>query len=204
MPWGLGCGRGVGAQHGEDVARATGQHLLGNAHTQCIGLGQRGRCGFAIGGKFAGAVLRGNESAQAQRAGIRPLREGGQRHLARAAEDARDSTFSSHGQRSWFIVQRRETGLHIGAIGADFDAECALPRGRQRFFRRDCAANALGLPQAFEPGSGQDDGGVVTTVKLAQARIEVTAQRLNDQMREARSQRSLTAQAGRAHHGAGR
>ena len=101
-------------------------------------------------------------------------------------------------------MQRRKRGLHVGTIGANLDAQRALPGGRQRFFRCDGRTDALGQPQALEPGGSQDDGGVVTTVELAQARVQIATQRLNDQMRETRPQRCLATQAGGAHHSAGR
>jgi hypothetical protein len=56
--------------------------------------------------------------------------------------------------------------------------------------------------QALQAGSRQHDGVVLAFVKLAQAGVEVAAQRLNAQIRTRRAQQGHTAQAGGADHGA--
>jgi hypothetical protein len=104
------------------------------------------------------------------------------------------------------VVQRRQDRHQVDAVVAfgDFDRHRALPGGRQADVRLQHRADALRQAEALEAGGGQDDGRVVAAIELAQAGIEVAAQRLDDQVRVARRDQRLAAQAAGADDGAGR
>ena len=87
---------------------------------------------------------------------------------------------------------------HVVAVVADLDAERALARRRQADGRIEQAADAPAQAQAFQARGGQHDGVVVAAIELAEPGVEVAAQRLDRQLRMARADLRLAAQAGRA------
>ncbi len=86
----------------------------------------------------------------------------------------------------------------------NFDAERALPGSRQALRGIQHGADARAQSQALQPGRSQDDGGIVATIELGQARIQIAAQGLDPQLRVARAQHRLATQAGGAYHAARR
>ena len=114
---------------------------------------------------------------------------------------------AAHRLRGGRVVQRRQHGAQVDAVaaaGQDLDRHRALPGGRQAVLGFEQRADALRQAEALQAGGGQDDGRVLAAIELAQAGIEVAAQRLDDQLRIARRDQRLAAQAAGADHGAGR
>ena len=87
-------------------------------------------------------------------------------------------------------------------VGAGFDSERALAGSGQHLRRVETAGNALGQAQAHQPRSGEHDGVVLAFIQLAQACVEVAAQRLDHQVGAQRRNLDHAAQARRAHRGA--
>ncbi len=102
------------------------------------------------------------------------------------------------------MVERREPGGDIGAVGQCLDAERALPRRRQRLLGRDGGADARGQPEACQSRGSQDDGVVFAAVELAQARVEIAAQAGDGKVRILRMDLGLAPQARGADDCAGR
>jgi hypothetical protein len=125
----------------------------------------------------------------------------GQRHLAAAAKYFDTLRSAVTACAVGFVVQRRQHRHQVEAVvrSAISIAIAPWPGGRQAVpapAARGCARQA----QALEAGGGQDDGGVIATVQLAQTGIEIAAQRLDHQMRVARRDQRLAAQAAGADH----
>ncbi|OIQ71739.1 hypothetical protein GALL_466420 [mine drainage metagenome] len=102
------------------------------------------------------------------------------------------------------MAQRRQRRGDVGALGADLDAQRGLADRRQQLVDVDRRADALGQPQALEPGGGQHDAVVVAGVELAQPGVEIAAQRRDAQIGPQRADLHFTAQARGADHGSGR
>ena len=94
--------------------------------------------------------------------------------------------------------QRAQRGQQVGAVSAHFNAQGALPGSGQHLGGLKRLADACGQPQPFQARRRQHDGRVLTFVELAQARVQIAAQRFNLQIRPQRLQQHQTAQARRA------
>ena len=101
-------------------------------------------------------------------------------------------------------MQRRQQRDQVDAADAvgNLDRQRALPRRRQTAVGIEQRADAVFQPQPLQAGGGQDDGGVFAAIELAEARVEVAAQRLDHQSRIARGDQRLAAQAAGADDGA--
>ena len=126
---------------------------------------------------------------------------GGQRHRAAAAHGAAHRALGRDGQPGGLVRQRRQR-LAAGRRGPRAPRCPARPGPRP-------AASASGSnswrmrcvqAQPLEAGGRQHDGVVLAFVELAQARVEVAAQRLDAQVGPQRAQQHHAAQAGGADH----
>ena len=140
--------------------------------------------------------------------GDAPARKRSQRHGAASTHGAADGALGSHTQPGGHVGQGCQCGHHVGAIAAHLNAQCALPCGWQHGVGLKNLANALRQAQALQARSRQHNGLVLTLVQLAQARVQIAAQRLNAHIGAPQSGQGLTqqhqaAQAGGAHHGIG-
>jgi hypothetical protein len=70
-----------------------------------------------------------------------------------------------------------ERGAHLAgwAIGAGFDGKGALSHGGAHGFGRENLGDAICPTEAAQSGRGEDDGGVLAFIELAEARIDVAA-----------------------------
>ncbi|EWS54435.1 hypothetical protein X551_02751 [Methylibium sp. T29] len=131
-----------------------------------------------------------------------------QRHAAAAAQCTRDRALRMHRQPARLVRQRPQGGpqrrMALGRIGPQLDAERPLARGGDHRVGLEHAADALGQTQALQADSSQHDGVVLAFVELAQAGVEVAAQRLDAQVGPAGAQLAQPPQARGADHRAGR
>src|SRR5450830_1336787 len=102
------------------------------------------------------------------------------------------------------MIEWCQHALQIAAIGRYLKCQCTLPWRWQAVFRFDQGADAMLQTQPVEACGSQNDGGVFTTIELAQTRIKVAAQGFDHQLRITRRNQRLTAQAAGADHSAGR
>lgn len=173
------------------------------------GAAERERIGDAhdgpalLGGQHALAVGRRHAARQVQLARA-PHRMRGERHLAAAAERARHHPLGLDRERGLRVVQRCEPRGDVVAVRSDFDAERALARGGRARVDVEQRADPRFEAEALQAGGRQDDRRVIAAIELRQARVEAGAQRQHVQVRVARAQHRLAAQARRADHGAGR
>ncbi len=89
--------------------------------------------------------------------------------------------------------------MQLGLAAADLQAQRALPGRRNHLVDRKARANAVAQAQAHQAGRGQHDRVVAAFVELAQAGVEVAAQRRHAQVGTQRQQLRHPAQAGGAH-----
>ena len=106
----------------------------------------------------------------------------GQRHGAAAAHGPADRPFGRHAQPGVAVGQRRQQSTEVLAAAADFNAQGPLPGGRQHLFGVENVADAGRHLQPLEASGRQHDAGVLALVELAQAGVEVAAQRLDLQV----------------------
>ncbi len=181
-------------------ACTSGLQGLGHGQPQRIGLLQGGDAGalfHAHQGIFAFGIAPGGTQAQ-----LRAIQrgKGRQRHRAAATHATADCPLGSDTQPRGHIHQGLQSGVQIVALAADFNAQGALAGGRQHLLWLEDMANALLQAQALEARSGQYDGVVLPLVELAQARVQIAAQRHDLQIRAQVLQQHLAAQAGGTHH----
>src|SRR6476660_8829754 len=84
---------------------------------------------------------------------------------------------------------------HVRALGPALDAKRTLSRRRQAFFGRQDCSDALGKTQPLEPRCRQNDGRIISGVELIEPRLDITAQWVDREWRETRSNLAFTPQA---------
>ena len=117
-----------------------------------------------------------------------PRRVGSERHAAAATESTRHGTLGLHREPGGAMGQQRQLRAQRMRVAAHFDAERALPGARQHPLRLEARTNALRQTETHQPGGREHDGVVAAVVELAQACIEVAAQRLHIEVRPQRDQ----------------
>src|SRR5690606_36188390 len=120
----------------------------------------------------------------------------GNRYLAAAVEVAVRRALGAHPQGAVQIVHGLQQGVQFDVVAAAFNADGALPTGGQAQFRGNAAADALVEAQALEPGRGEDDGVVFTSIEFRQPGVDVAAPEADLQIRAPGHQLGLTAEAG--------
>jgi hypothetical protein len=83
-------------------------------------------------------------------------------------------------------------------VRADLEAQGALTGARQHLVDAEQAAHAGREAEALQAGGGQHDGVVAAFVELAQAGVEIAAQRFDAQVRAQAQQLRDAAQTGTA------
>lgn len=126
-----------------------------------------------------------------------------ERHLATAAKRARDHALSFDGGCGVVVMQRCEPCREVRAVGANLDAERALPAAAT-VVGIEQRADALAQTQTLQAGCGQNDRRVIAAIEFRQTRVQIAAQRPHFEVRITHAQHGLAAQAGGADHGAGR
>ena len=124
-----------------------------------------------------------------------PVRPGGQRHAAAAAQRTRHRALGMHRQPGRRVGQRFQRLAQRGRIGAHLQAQRALPGRRQHHVRIDHRADARVQAQPLQARGGQHDAVVLALVELAQPGVEVAPQRLHIQVRPDRLELHHPAQA---------
>ena len=114
---------------------------------------------------------------------------------ASARENARSAVVASVVSP---VGKRQQRGDDVGAIGAAFERERALPDGGQAVLRIEQRRDPLAEAQPLQTRGGEDDRVVLALVELAQPRVDVAAQRHDRQQRIALAQLRFAAQARRA------
>ncbi len=84
---------------------------------------------------------------------------------------------------------------------ANFDAESTLSGGRAHDFCSDDLLDQLCLTQPLQPCRSQNDGIVFALFKLAQARVDIAAQRMNIEIGTNRFQLRLPPKTSRCRRG---
>ena len=96
-------------------------------------------------------------------------------------------------------MQGRQQLMRRRIARAAFDPDDALANGRDEFFRIEAFSDAISKTEACKSRVREQDRVVILLVELAQARANVTAQILDDQIGTKRPQLRLASQARRAH-----
>src|SRR5262249_58582923 len=133
------------------------------------------------------AVALPDEPAQPQ-ASLFPLRERADRRMTIARQRARERALGGGRERRAEVRERRERGDDIGTIGATFEGERALPGRRQTLVGLEQRADAIAVTEALQSRGREDDRVVPRFVELAQARVDVAAQRFDTELRKALAQ----------------
>src|SRR5215472_1484644 len=124
--------------------------------------------------------------------------EGADGDLAASAQTVQKSAFARGGGAGSGIVEKGKEFARRGVAIADFDGERSLSGGRAHDLGRDDVLDQLGFAQAVQAGRGEDNGVVFFVFELAQARVDIAAQRVNVEIGSDRPELRLAAQAGRA------
>src|SRR5215470_11349217 len=104
-----------------------------------------------------------------------------ERRAAITGERPPERSLGGSGQRRGSIRQRRERSKNVTSIRAAFERQRSLPDRGEAFGRVEEARDAVCEPEALETGRRENDRGVVALIETMQARIDVAAQRLDDQ-----------------------
>ncbi len=80
------------------------------------------------------------------------------------------------------VIDARQQVTHAAVFLACFDADGALRRRRQEFFDRHGFCRLRLQPEPLQPGEREDDGVGLPFVQLAQARLDIAAQRSDAQI----------------------
>src|ERR1700727_50492 len=93
---------------------------------------------------------------------IPQLRKRPDRNLASASEPVEQGPFTSRGCAGRGIVQKFEVLPRVRVALPNLDAQCPLPRRGAHDLCRNNLPDQLGLAQALQPGSSQDDGVILS------------------------------------------
>ncbi len=147
-----------------------------------------------------GAIRHAHQGTQAHRlAAPAHLRERGDRGPARAVEHLEAGAFGGHPQRRGALVQRRQERARARVVAADLDPDRALRHGGQHLLRRQHRGGRAAHFETLEPGHGQERGIDLTLGQLAQAGLDVAAQRHHLDIGPRQQHLGLAAQRGGAH-----
>ena len=127
-----------------------------------------------------------------------------QGHGATAAHGSADASFGIHLHRSGQVVQAGQNLGKVRPIGANLDANGALPSRGCHGVQGKCVTDAVVEAQALEARGGQHDARILTFVQFAQARVQVASQGLNPKIGPEGFEQHGSSQAGGADHGARR
>lgn len=112
-----------------------------------------------------------------------------QRSLGRASQTRR------------LVIERANDLIHNSIVGASFNRECALPdRGQHEAFAQ-VFGNSISVPQSMKSRGGKNDRVELTFVKFSQSRVDVSANRLDHEIRTRGAKLSLTAKTAGADDG---
>ena len=103
--------------------------------------------------------------------------------------------FRPHTGGSIHMMQRFQQRVDTRIVAATFDADGALPDGRQAVLGLNRGADAFPEAETNQAGRCQDNRIVVTGIQLAQARVDIAAERFDFQVRTAIAQLALSPQA---------
>ncbi len=197
-------GRGLGGRarrSGRDLRTVRAQPRR-DGGAERLGFGQGGdRRGHLHAHQGADAFGVAPGAVQAQGAGVHPPAVGRERHGAAATQGTAHGALGCHAEPGGLVGERRHRLQQVVAFGAHLQAQCALAGGRQHLVGLEQGTDAAFQTQALEARGREHDGVVLAFVELAQAGIEVAAQRLDVEVGAQRLQQHLPAQAGGADHG---
>ena len=117
------------------------------------------------------------------------------RHLAAAAHPVQQGALAGGGCAGRCVIQKSDMLAYPSIILPNLDRQRALSGGWTHQIRRQHLPYAFPLAQAIQPGSGQDHGIVFAGLQFAQARVHISAQRMNLEIRPQRLQLRLPPQA---------
>ena len=167
----------------------SGKKLQGSAVDEelggalAVGLG-----GFACVGREGaayGLVAIGGEDLGVERAG--GGREGSKGELAGAAHGVQESSLGSGGAARFGAVEGCDGGVDFGVTAgvfgvervvgaAGFERERALAGGGGELVDGEALVDGFGAADAVEAGAGEDEGGRLAFVELAQAGVDVSSE----------------------------